>query len=46
MAQWIVTRIVKETYDVDGNTYKEALNNAKDPYSVEIIKETAKKTGV
>lgn len=41
MSRWKVCRVVKESFDVEAETRQEALDRAVDPYSVDVIRETA-----
>jgi hypothetical protein len=43
MAQWRVTRTVREYMDVEAKTRQEAKDLASDPYHVEVVRETARK---
>jgi len=39
---WVLTRIVKEKFEVSGEDKETASDNAIDPFEVTIIKETMK----
>ena len=43
---WEVVRIVREVYNVEAETRQQALDQAENPSSVEVVRETAKRIKV
>jgi len=44
--QWIITKIIEQKFEVEGKTKEDAIQDCNEngnPYSVKIIKETARR---